>query len=75
MFNLSKRIITSVILIFILSISLFAGAWVVRDARRYFIPKIVTIPSLILTYFTGPIGLIFYWFIRILFAKKISFND
>ena len=58
-----------------LSISLFAGAWVVRDARRYFIPKIVTIPSLILTYFTGPIGLIFYWFIRILFAKKISFND
>ena len=58
-----------------LSISLFAGAWLVRDARRYFIPKIVTIPSLILTYFTGPIGLIFYWFIRILFAKKISFND
>lgn len=58
-----------------LSISLFAGAWVVRDARRYFIPKIVTIPSLILTYFTGPIGLIFYWLIRILFAKKISFND
>ena len=58
-----------------LSISLFAGTWVVRDARRYFIPKIVTIPSLILTYFTGPIGLIFYWFIRILFAKKISFND
>ena len=58
-----------------LSISLFAGAWIVRDARKYFIPKIVTIPSLILTYFTGPIGLIFYWFVRILFAKKISFND
>ena len=28
-----------------LSISLFAGAWIVRDARKYLIPKIVTIPS------------------------------
>ena len=58
-----------------LAISLFAGAWIVRDSKRYFMPKIVTIPSLVLTYFTGPIGLVFYWFIRIFFAKKISFND
>ena len=58
-----------------LAISLFTGAWIVRDSRKYFIPKIITIPSLILTYFTGPVGLVFYWFIRILFAKKISFND
>ena len=58
-----------------LAISLFAGAWIVRDGKRYFIPKIVTIPSLILTYFTGPIGLIIYWFFRIFFAKKISLND
>jgi hypothetical protein len=58
-----------------LSISLFLGAWIVRDSRKFFIPKIVTIPSLVFTYFTGPFGLIFYWFIRIFFAKKISFND
>ena len=58
-----------------LSISLFAGAWIVRDSKKYLIPKIVTIPSLILTYFSGPIGLVFYWFIRIFFSKKISFND
>ena len=58
-----------------LAISLFLGAWIVRDARKYLIPKIITIPSLILTYFTGPVGLVFYWFIRIFFAKKISFND
>ncbi len=58
-----------------LAISLFAGSWIVRDSKRYFIPKIVSIPSLILTYFTGPIGLVVYWFIRIFFAKKISFND
>ena len=58
-----------------LAISLFAGAWIVRDSRKYFIPKIITIPSLLLTYFTGPIGLVFYWFLRIFFAKKISLND
>ena len=58
-----------------LAISLFAGAWIVRDSKKYLIPKIITIPSLVLTYFSGPIGLVIYWFIRIFFAKKISFND
>ena len=58
-----------------LSISLFAGAWIVRDGKKHFIPKILLIPSLILTYFAGPIGLVIYWFFRIFFAKKISFND
>ena len=58
-----------------LAISLFAGSWVVRDSKRYLIPKVITIPSLILTYFSGPIGLAIYWFLRIFFAKKISFND
>ena len=58
-----------------LAISLFAGSWIVRDGRKYLVPKIITIPSLILTYFTGPIGLVIYWFFRIFFARKISFND
>ena len=58
-----------------LAISIFAGTWIVRDSKKYLVPKIFTIISLVLTYFTGPIGLVFYWFIRIFFAKKISFND
>ena len=58
-----------------LAISLFAGAWIARDARKYFIPKIIIIPSLVLTYFTGPVGLVIYWFFRIFFSKKISFDD
>ncbi len=58
-----------------LAISLFTGAWIVRDSKKYLIPKIITIPSLILTYFTGPLGLTIYWFMRIFFSKKISFND
>ena len=58
-----------------LAISLFVGSWIARDSKKYFIPRIITIPSLIMTYFTGPVGLVIYWFIRIFFAKKISFND
>ena len=68
----------SLLLIFwlhFLSISLFAGSWIVRDGKKYLIPKIILIPSLVLTYFTGPIGIVTYWFFRIFFAKKISFND
>ena len=71
----SNEILLLIFWLHFLAISLFAGAWIVRDARKYFIPKIITIPSLILTYFSGPIGLVIYWFIRIFFAKKISFND
>tara|TARA_B100001121_G_C18560598_1_gene560110 strand:+ start:51 stop:521 length:471 start_codon:yes stop_codon:yes gene_type:complete len=58
-----------------LAISLFAGAWIVRDARKFLIPKIITMPTLVLTYFTGPVGLVVYWFLRIFFTRKISFND
>ena len=71
----ANEILLLVFWLHFLAISLFAGAWIVRDARKYLIPKIVTIPSLILTYFSGPVGLVIYWFLRIFFAKKISLND
>ena len=58
-----------------LAISLFTGTWIVRDSRKYLIPKIIIIPSLVLTYFSGPVGLVIYWLVRIFFAKKISFDD
>ena len=58
-----------------LSISLFLGAWISRDSQRYMVPRFFVIISLVLTYFTGPAGLLIYWFIRIFFAKKINFND
>ena len=58
-----------------LAISLFLGAWISRDSKRYMVPRFFVIISLVLTYFTGPVGLLIYWIIRIFFAKKISFND
>ena len=58
-----------------LSISLFTGAWIVRDGQRYFVPKIIIVLSIAITYFSGPVGLVFYWFFRVFFAKKIGFNE
>tara|TARA_B100000902_G_scaffold355926_1_gene369208 strand:- start:994 stop:1464 length:471 start_codon:yes stop_codon:yes gene_type:complete len=72
---LSNEALLLVFWLHFLAISLFTGAWIVRDSRKYFIPKIITIPSLVLTYFSGPVGLIIYWFLRIFFARKVSFDD
>ena len=58
-----------------LAISLFIGSWIARDSLRYMMPKPFVIISLIATYFTGPVGLFIYWFLRIFFSKKISFHD
>ena len=58
-----------------LAISLFTGAWIARDSQKYMMPNFLTSIFLILTYFTGPFGLLTYWFVRIFFEKKISFND
>ena len=58
-----------------LSISLFVGNWIVNDSRIYLVPKFLVILSLIITYFTGPVGLVFYWLIRIVYSKKINYFD
>ena len=58
-----------------LAISLFLGAWIVRDSGKYMMSRALVVLSLILTYFSGPVGLLIYWFLRIFFAKKITFND
>ncbi len=58
-----------------LTLSLFIGSWIARDSQKYMVPHFLLAIALIITYFAGPVGLIFYWFIRIFFAKKIGFND
>ncbi len=58
-----------------LAISIFVGSWMARDGVKYNIPKILTIPCLLITYFTGPAGILIYWFVRIFYAKKINFDD
>ena len=58
-----------------LTLNLFLGSWISRDGVKYNIPRgLVSVP-LILVYFTGPLGLVLYWIIRIFYAKRLSFHD
>ena len=58
-----------------LVLNLFVGSWISRDGIKYGISKAVVLPSLLLVYFFGPLGLVFYWFIRIFYSKKLGFHD
>ena len=71
----SNDIFLLIFWIHFLGINLFLGSWVSKDAMRYSVPKFLSGISLILIYFTGPLGLVLYWFIRIFYSKKISLYD
>ena len=58
-----------------LAINLFVGSWIARDGVRNNIVKKVIFFPLIVTYFTGPVGLFLYWIIRMVFARRFSFNE
>ena len=58
-----------------LGINLFLGSWVSKDAIRHSVPRTLSAIFLIMIYFTGPLGLVTYWFFRIFYAKKISLYD
>ncbi len=58
-----------------LSINLFTGGWILSDAQKFSINRIILAVPLIIVYLVGPIGLFIYWFIRIFYAKKISLFD
>ena len=57
------------------SINLFAGGWIVKDAQKFSINKILIIFPLLITYLIGPLGLFLYWLIRIFYAKNINLYE
>ena len=71
----SNDIFLLIFWIHFLGINLFLGSWVSRDALRYSVPRFLSGISLILIYFTGPLGFVLYWFFRIFYSKKISLHD
>ena len=58
-----------------LAINLFLGSWVSRDSVKYNVPKAILLISMLLIYFSGPLGLVFYWLFRVFYAKKIGLHD
>jgi ABA4-like protein len=55
-----------------LAFDLFIGSWEVRDAQHFGIPHWAVIPSLILTFLFGPVGLLLYFVIRTLRIRKLN---
>ena len=58
-----------------LALNLFLGSWVSRDGIKYNIPRKLVAFPLITVYFTGPLGLVLYWFFRVFYAKKLGLHD
>tara|TARA_Y100001960_G_C14571677_1_gene776168 strand:+ start:482 stop:955 length:474 start_codon:yes stop_codon:yes gene_type:complete len=57
------------------ALNLFVGSWISRDSVKYNIKRRLIFLPLILVYFTGPLGIVLYWLIRIFYAKKLAFHD
>ena len=57
------------------SINLFVGGWILKDAQRLLVNKFLLAFPLIITYLIGPIGIFIYWVIRIFYAKRLNLYD
>ena len=58
-----------------LALNIFLGSWISRDAFKNNISRKLTFIPLVLLYFSGPLGLVFYWLLRVFYAKRLSFYD
>ena len=58
-----------------LTLNLFLGSWISRDGVKYNMSRRLLFTPLILVYFTGPVGLVLYWIIRVFYAKRLGFHD
>ena len=58
-----------------LALNLFLGSWVSRDGVKYNMSRKLVFVPLIINYFTGPLGLVLYWLIRVFYAKRLMFHD
>ena len=56
------------------SINLFTGGWMINDAQKFNMNKILLAFPLIITYLIGPIGIFIYWIIKIFYAKNLNLH-
>ena len=59
----------------LLALNLFLGSWISRDGVKYNMSRGLVFTPLILVYFTGPLGLVLNWIIRVFYAKRLTFHD
>ena len=57
------------------ALNLFLGSWMSRDGVKYNVGRGLMLIPLILVYFTGPLGFVLYWILRVFYAKRLSLHD
>ena len=57
------------------AVNLFIGGWILKDAQKIYVNRILLAFPLIVTYLIGPIGIFIYWVIRIFYAKRLNLYD
>jgi len=57
------------------AVNLFIGGWILKDAQKLYVNKILLAFPLIVTYLIGPIGIFIYWIIRIFYVKRLNLYD
>ena len=55
-----------------LAFDLFVGAWMWQNAQTRHVPHFWLIPALLLTWFVGPVGLLFYLGVRLMYPPQIQ---
>ena len=75
MLLMSKSLFVLIFWIHFLTISLFLGVWIANDAIKYNIHKYIVFFPLMLTYFSGPVGLFLYLILRLLIVQKFRLYD
>ncbi|MDC0461094.1 ABA4-like family protein [Candidatus Pelagibacter sp.] len=57
------------------AVNLFIGGWILKDAQKLYVNKILLAFPLIVTYLVGPIGIFIYWVIKIFYVKRLNLYD
>ena len=57
------------------AVNLFIGGWILKDAHKLYVNRILLAFPLIVTYLIGPLGIFIYWIIRIFYAKRLNLYD
>ena len=58
-----------------LAFDLVVGSWQVRDAQRVGLPHWAVMPCLILTFVLGPTGLVCYFLLRGMLARRVFIDE
>lgn len=58
-----------------LAFDLFVGAWIARDAARRGLPHLAVAPTLLVTLFFGPPGLLLYVALRAALRRAVSLEE